>query len=302
MARRLPSLISLRAFEAAARHLSFARAAAELHVTPAAISQQIKQLEDYLGQALFRRGKVLALSETAREVLPWVTEAFDRLETAVERLRPSHASGPLVVSTPPTFAARWLMSRLENFQTRYPHIEIRLLATRRLVDFTLEDVDVAVRFGSGPFPGLHAEPLMKESIVPVSSPVVADAINSPADMTRCNLLHDESQDWDPAFPDWETWLLSLGVAVEAPLRLRHFGDTSLTVEAAMSGLGATLVWYSLVADELRAGRLVQLLGLSLSTHHGYHLVIPPNRLNLPKVICFKEWLLEQTRLSGKEQG
>ncbi len=295
MSRRLPTLTAVRAFEAAARHLSFARAAEELHVTPAAISQQIKLLEDYVGQPLFRRGKTLAISEAALTVLPMISEAFDQLEKAMDRLRPGDASGPLVVSTPPTFAARWLIPRLEDFQKRYPEIELRLLATPRLVDFAMEDVDIAVRFGAGPFAGLHAEPLMQESIVPVASPAVANNIQAPADLLNNTLLHDESHEWDPAYPDWETLLLSLGVSVETPPRIRYFGDTNLSIQAAMSGLGVALVWHSLVVDELRVGRLVQLLGQALSTKHRYHLLTTPNRLNLPKVSAFREWLLDQTQ-------
>lgn len=295
MSRRLPPLTSLRAFEAAARHLSFARAAEELHVTPAAISQQIKQLEDYLGLLLFRRGKVLALSDAASISLPQITESFDRLEKAVDRLRPDYAAGPLVVSTPPTFAARWLVSRLEDFQNRNPGIELRLLATSRMVNFALEDVDVAVRFGTAPFQGLHAERLMQESIVPVASPTVAASIKTPTDLLRCTLLHDESHDWDPAFPEWKTWFLSLGVTIENPLRVRRFGDTNLTIQGAMTGLGITLVWRSLVVDEIRAGRLVQLFDSALPTNHGYHLVMPPNRLNMPKVSAFRDWLLAQSQ-------
>lgn len=295
MSRRLQPLTSLRAFEAAARHLSFARAADELHVTPAAISQQIKQLETSLGQSLFRRGKTLSLSEPARTVLPLVTQAFDQLEKAIERLRTSGATGPLVVSTPPTFAARWLIPRLDDFQTRFPDIELRLLATRRIVDFALEDVDVAVRFSSGPFHGLHAEPLMQESIVPVASPVIADSIHHLNDLTRCNLLHDGNNHWDPAFPDWETGLIALGVDVTGPLRIRHYDDANLTIQAAVSGLGVALTWRSLVADELRKKQLVQLFDLSLSTAQGYHLVTTPNRLNMPKVAAFRDWLLHQSQ-------
>jgi len=295
MSRRLPSLTAVRAFEAAARHLSFARAAEELHVTPAAISQQIKQLEDYLGLTLFRRGKTLALSDAAQTALPLLSEAFDQLEKAVDRLRAGDASGPLVVSTPPTFAARWLVPRLEDFQSRYPEIELRLLATRRLVDFVLEDVDVAVRFGAGSFAGLHAEPLMQESIVPVASPAVAQTIHTPADLITSTLLHDESHEWDPAYPDWETWLISLGLTLETPLRIRHFGDMNLSIQAAMSGLGVALVWHSLVVDELHSGRLVQLFGHALATQQAYHLVTAPNRFNLPKVQAFREWLLGQTQ-------
>jgi LysR family glycine cleavage system transcriptional activator len=293
MSRRLPPLNALRAFEAAARHRSFARAAEELHVTPAAISQQIKQLEDNLGVSLFRRGKVLALNETARVALPLLSEAFDGLEKAAARLRADKRDGPLVVSVPPAFAARWLVPRLDDFHSRHPDIELRLIATRRLVEFAVEDVDVALRFGAGPYPGLHAERLMTEVIVPVAAPALAATIKHPADLLRCTLLHDDSHEWDPAFPDWDTWLASLVVAVDAPLRIRHYGDINLVIQAATSGLGVALAWHSLVAEELRGGRLVQLLDSALPTAHGYHLVTPRNRLQVPKVAAFRDWLLGQ---------
>lgn len=293
MSRRLPSLTALRAFEAAARHLSFARAAEELHVTPAAVSQQIKLLEDTLGQALFRRGKSLTLSEPAGASLPMLSEAFDQLERAVNRLRPGHDDGPLVVSAPPTFAARWLVGRLDDFQTRHPEIELRLLATRRLVNFTVEDVDVAVRFGSGPYAGLYAERLMPEAIIPVAAPGLAATIRTPTDLLACTLLHDDGHQWDPAFPDWDTLLASLGVNVAATLRIRRFGDANLVIQAVTAGLGVALAWHSLVADDLLAGRLVHLFGSTLPTGHGYHLVTPPARLSAPKVAAFRAWLVEQ---------
>lgn len=293
MPRQLPSLTALRAFEAAARHRSFARAAEELHVTPAAVSQQIKQLEDHLGVSLFRRGKALMLSDAAAASLSALSEAFDQLERVVRRLRPDRLDGPLVVSAPPTFAARWLVTRLDDFHARHPDIELRLLATRRLVDFTVEDVDVAVRFGSGPYAGLHADRLMPEAIVPVVAPALAARIAAPADLADCILLHDDLQAWDPAFPDWETWLASLDVAVTGSLRVRHFGDSNLVIQAACSGLGVALAWHSLVLDELQAGHLVRLFDHSLPTDHGYHLVTLPDRLEVPKVAAFRTWLLDQ---------
>ncbi|HKJ77472.1 MAG TPA: transcriptional regulator GcvA [Gammaproteobacteria bacterium] len=293
MYRRLPSLTALRAFEAAARHRSFTRAAEELHVTPAAVSQQIKQLEEHLGVPLFRRGKVLALSEAAAASVGSLSDAFDQLERAVDRLRPRQGAGPLVVSAPPAFAARWLVTRLDDFHTRHPDIELRLLATRRLVDFAVEDVDVAVRFGSGPYTDLHAERLMPEAIVPVAAPELAEAIRTPADLADCVLLHDDLHAGDPAFPDWETWLASLEVNPEQPLRIRRFGDSNLVIQAAGAGLGVALVWHSLVVDELRAGRLVRLLDHSLPTDHGYHLVTLPDRVQTPKVAAFRAWLIEQ---------
>lgn len=293
MPRHLPPLTALRAFEAAARHLSFARAAEELHVTPAAISQQIKLLEEHLGLTLFRRGKTLALSTPASVSLPLLTEAFDQMERAVACLRPDGDDGPLVVSVTPGFAARWLVNRLDNFQTRHPEVELRLQATKRLVDFQTEDVDIAVRFCAGPHLGLHVERLMPEAIIPVATPELAAGIGNAADLLRCTLLHDEAAEGDPCFPEWDTWLTSLGVEIREPLRIRHFGDYHLVIQAASAGLGVGLCLHSLVADDLRTGRLVHLFGNAVPTSYGYHLVTPAHRLHIPKIAAFRSWLLEQ---------
>lgn len=267
-----------------------ARAAAELHVTPAAVSQQIKHLEEYFGQALFRRGKKLALSDSAEDVLPRISDAFDRLERAVAQLSRSAHEGPLVVSAPPTFAARWLVPRLDEFHGRHPEIEMRLLATRRLVDFALEDVDCAVRFGGGDYPGLVVVRLISESIIPVAAPSLAAGVAEVADLLEKPLLNDEWHSASPGFPDWETWFASQGVKVESPLRSKHFGDANLTIQAALSGLGVALVWRSLVVDDLREGRLVWLLDKAMATRMAFHFVAPPNRINSPKVQAFREWL------------
>ena len=296
MSRRLPPLTALRAFETAARHRSFARAATELHVTPAAISQQVKQREDYFGLPLFKRGKNLSLTESAMVNLPLLSEAFDLLERASARLRMDRQNAPLVVSTPPTFAARWLVGRLDDFQSRHPEIELRLLATRRLVDFDVEDVDVAVRFGSGPYTDLSAEQLMPEAIIPVAAPGLAASLQTANDLSTCTLLHDDGNEWDPAFPDWDSLLATLDVKVDGALRIRHFGDTNLVIQAATSGLGVALAWRSLVMDDLATGRLVQLFDSALPTQHSYHLVTPPDRLAIPKVAAFRDWLLEQGML------
>ncbi len=191
MPRQLPPLTALRAFEAAARHLSFVRAAEELHVTPAAISQQVRLLEDHLGVSLFRRGRKLALGDAAAALLPLVSEAFDQIERAMLKVRPSALNNALVVSSPPAFASRWLIPRLEDFQTRHPDIDLRLDATKRPVNFEVEDVDVAIRFGAGNYPGLVAERLMPEAIVPVAAPVLAATIHTPDDLARCTLLEDD---------------------------------------------------------------------------------------------------------------
>jgi LysR family glycine cleavage system transcriptional activator len=292
MSRRLPPLNALRAFEAAARHCSFVRAAEELHVTPAAISQQIKVLEDYLGVALFRRGKLLSLSESASAVQALVSEAFDQLERATLKIRAYRDDGPLVVSAPPAFAARWLIPRLDAFHAQHPEVDLRLLATQRLVDFRVEDVDLAIRFGAGDYPDLHAERLMSETIVPIAAPKLAQAIKRPSDLARYTLLEDEWHTANGVFPDWETWLATLQV-VDMPLHVQHFGDANLVLQAAVAGLGVTLAWHSLVIDDLKSGRLVRLLDKTIPTTLSYHLVIPHNRTMLGKVVTFRAWLLDQ---------
>ena len=302
MSRRLPSLTALRAFEAVARHLSMARAAEELHVTPAAVSQQVKQIEDQLGRPLFKRGKMLALSDAAEAALPLLTDAFDRLERAAAQLRIGTNDGPLVVSTPPAFAARWLVPRLEDFQVRHPEIELRLLATRRRVDFALEDVDCAVRFGDGSYSDLDVERLMPEAIIPVATPALAAEITSVADIARKSLLDDEWHTGNMAFPDWDTWLASQGVIPDKPLHIKYFEESNLTIQAALSGLGVALVWRTLVEDDLKAGRLVWLLDQTIATRMAYHLVVPRNRATLPKVAAFRAWLLGKATGSWPRSG
>lgn len=291
MPRRLPPLNALRAFEAAARHLSIARAAEELHVTAGAVSQQVKLLEDLVGHDLFKRAKTLTLTEAGQAALPLLTDAFDRLERAAAQLRQRGGEGPLVVSAPPTFAARWLVPRLEDFQSRHPEVELRLQATRRLVDFAVEDVDLAIRFGSGDFPGLHVERLMPEVLIPVAAPAVADGVASVADIASRPLLDDELHTRNRIVPDWETWLASQGVTPPARLRIQHFEDSNLIIQAATAGLGIALVWRSLVEDDLKQGRLVRILDQAIDTRMAFHLVVPPERMALAKVAAFRGWLL-----------
>lgn len=292
MTRRLPPLNALRAFEAAARHRSFARAADELHVTPAAVSQQIKLLEDHLGTVLFRRGKNLALSESAQDVLPLLSEAFDQMERAMQQVSAGHASGPLILSAPPAFSAHWLIPRMDDFHARHPEVDVHMLATRRIVDFSLEDVDMAIRFGSGRHPGLQAEQLMPETIVAVALPAVAAAIHTPADLAGAKLIEDDWHTRRGLFPEWSSLLATLGVA-EAPLRIRRYSDAELAIQAASAGLGVTLAWHSLVAADIQSGRLARVLDHAIPTDLGYHVVIPKNRVALPKVALFRAWLFEQ---------
>ena len=292
MARHLPPLNALRFFEAAARHRSFVRAAEELHVTPAAVSQQIKLLEDYLGVSLFKRGRTLVLNESAHDALHLVSDAFDQLERAMLRVHSGSIAGPLNVSTPPVFAARWLIPRMDDFYARYPDVEIHLLATRRVVDFSMEEIDVAIRFGSGPHPGLSVESLMPEVIVPVAAPGLAATIKTPGDLAHANLIEDDWHIMRGAFPEWKALLATLGV-VDIPLSIRRFGDADLAIQAAINGLGITLTWQSLVLNDLKSGRLVRVLNHSIPTDLSYQLVMPKNKAVLSKVAAFRAWLFEQ---------
>lgn len=297
MSRHLPPLNALRFFEAAARHKSFVRAAAELHVTPAAVSQQIRLLEDHLGVALFKRGRVLVLNESAEDAAALIGDAFDQLERAALRMRSGSVAGPLVVSAPPAFAAHWLIPRLGDFYARYPDLEIHLSATRRLVDFAMEEVDVAIRFGGSMHPGLSVERLMPETIVPVAAPAIAASIGSLEDLLRVSLIE---YDWDAmqgVFPGWQAWLAALGAAA-APVHIRRFGDADLAISAAIEGLGVALTWRSLISSDLKSGRLVQVLDHSLPTDLSYHLVMPKNRSALSKVAVFRAWLFEQVEQSS----
>ncbi len=292
MARHLPPLNALRFFEAAARHRSFVRAAEELHVTPAAVSQQIRLLEDHLGVALFKRGKTLVLNEAAQDALTPISEAFDQLERAMLRVRSGSVAGPLTISAPPAFTSRWLIPRLGDFYARYPDVEVHVLATRRVVDFALEEVDLAIRFGGDALGGLSVERLMPETIVPVAAPRVARTIKNVAALARAKLIEDDWHVMRGTFPEWKALLAASGVP-DTPLSIRRFGDADLAIQAALEGLGVTLAWHTLVANDLKKGRLVQVLGHSIPTELCYQLVMPGNKKMLSKVAAFRAWLVEQ---------
>lgn len=292
MARHLPPLNALRFFEAVARHRSFIRAAEELHVTPAAVSQQIKLLEDHLGVTLFKRGKTLVLNESATDALHHLSEAFDQIERTMLRVSSGSIAGPLVISAPPAFSARWLIPRLGNFYARYPDVEINLHASRRVVDFSMEEVDVAIRFGNAQQPGLSAETLMPEMIVPVAVPEIAAKIKKPTDFARAYLIEDDWHITRSTIPDWKTWLASMEI-VETPLHIRRFGDSDLAIHAALNGLGVTLIWHTLVTDDLKSGRLMRVRDYSIPTELTFQLVMPKNKRMVSKVVAFRDWLFEQ---------
>ncbi len=291
MVRRLPPLNALRAFEAGARHLSFTRAADELHVTQAAVSHQVKALEEYLGVALFRRmTRRLALTEAGRVLLPVVSDAFERIADTAERLRDDAEERGLTVSLTPSFGARWLGQRLGRFWAQHPDIDLKLHHSRRLADFRREEVDMAVRWGCGEWPGLAAEFLMRAGFTPVCSPVLLEGphpLRRPADLVHHTLLHEED------YEDWAQWLMVAKVEGVDARRGPVIDDPSMLDRATLEGQGVALGRTALIGEHLAAGRLVRPFSLDLETDYAYYLVYPPQALVRPRVKAFRDFVLAE---------
>ena len=297
--RRLPPLNALRAFEAAARHLSFTRAAEELHVTPAAVSQQVKALEEYAGTPLFRRlTRALRLTEAGQAVLPPLQEGFEKLAEAAKVLRERDDERVLTVSTPPTFGAKWLVPRLDRFHREHPEYDLRLDATDRRIDFRDETADVALRYGAGHYPGLVAECLLSEFSLPVCSPALLDGehpLRTPSDLRHHVLLHVEWTAGKESAPSWRMWLRAAGVDDVPADRGPRFNVESLALQAAMDGQGVALASGATVADDLAAGRLVQPFpdAGQQATRFCYYLVYPQSHLARAKVAAFRDWVMKE---------
>ncbi len=291
MSDRLPPLNALRAFECAARHLSFTRAAQELHVTQAAVSHQVKALEDYLGIRLFRRlNRALRLTDEGQVYAPALKEAFQQIRAATRRLRAQEATSPLTVSVLPSFAARWLVPRLGRYRLRHPEADLLIDPTPRLADLAQGEVDVAIRYGRGRYPGLTSWRLLGEDLFPVCSPALLDAsgpLDRPRDLARVHLLHDDDHS------DWRAWLDAVGSPEVNPGRGTVFTDSSMLVQAAIDGQGVAMARGVLADDALRQGLLVRPFAQSLPTEFAYYLVCLPERAEQPKIARFREWLLEE---------
>ncbi len=295
MARRLPPLNALRAFEAAARHLSFTKAAEELYVTQAAISHQVKALEEALDLQLFRRlNRRLMLTDAGQLYLPALTEAFDAIDTATGRLRADDNAGRLVVSVANSLAAKWLLPRLPHFRDRHPDIEVEISAADRLVDFGRDTVDMAIRYGLGNYPGLRVDSLMKDTNFPVCSPGLLAGpvpLSEPDDLRRHSLLHDAVGVFDA--PDWSKWLAAVGITGAWTDRGQRYSHSSLVLQAAIDGQGVALGRSTLVALDLEAGRLVQPFGPALPSIYACYVVSPPATAERPKIKAFRDWLLDE---------
>jgi LysR family glycine cleavage system transcriptional activator len=294
---RLPPLSALRAFEAAARLNSFSRAAAELFVTPAAISHQIHTLEQDLGVQLFHRlNRSIELTASGRVLLPGLSEAFAGLHSAVKRLRAHNDTGSLTVTASPSFAAKWLVLRLHRFQARCPDIDVRISATDEVVDLTQGDFDIAIRYGGGRYPGLDVELLFTNEVFPACSPrLLAEGppLRSPEDLRHHALIHDQAIERDPLVPTWPMWLRAAGVKSPAPSGGLSFNNMSLALDAAIAGHGVVLAYSTIAAADIAAGRLVRLFSLGLPDQFAYYIVTAPGARERLKVRAFRDWLREE---------
>ncbi|MFC7291831.1 transcriptional regulator GcvA [Hirschia litorea] len=297
---RLPPLNALRAFEAAARRLSFTKAAEELNVTPGAISQQIRHLEEFSGGPLFRRtGRQVLLTEVGEATLPLLTNAFEQLLEATHVLRAPKRRNRLMISCAPSFAAKWLAHRLEDFQALHPEAEVWISADNAVIDFAGPEIDLAIRYGGGNYEGLRVEKLMSESVMPVCSPSLLEGkhpLRTPADLQHYTLLHDESPEHDPSCPDWASWLKARNVKNVDAARGLRFNQAAMVVEAAASGRGVALAKRAIAAGDLENGRLIAPFADGTNEiNFAYWTVWPRGRTQSPIAREFIKWVKEEAQ-------
>lgn len=302
----MPPLNALRAFESAARHLSFTRAAEELNVTPGAISHQIKGLEELIGQPLFRRlPRALLLSDAGQRALPKLREGFDLLAEGAESMRAAAATGELIVSMSPSFAALWLVPRLDRFSARHPDIDIRIDATIALADFDRDEVDAAIRYGLGGYEGMAEVCLFSESVFPVCAPSIMAGphpLRAPADLRHHTLLHIDWRGQPATWPNWRMWLTASGARAIDPDRGIKFSLATTAIQAAIDGQGVALAPDVLVEREIAAGRLVRPFDLTLEAlDFSYYFICPSAKRDAPKIAAFRDWLIEEaSAIAGAE--
>lgn len=294
---KLAPLNALRAFECAARHLSFTKAARELHVTPAAVSQQVGLLEEYLGVRLFVRvNRTLRLTEVAAQCLPELQQGFELIASAVSHVRASEETGPIELCAAPSFASKWLVPRLHTFAERQPHIDVRMTAQFELPDFRQGEFHAAIHFGHGPYRGLHAERVYKVAALPLCSPKLLASgrpLRSPSDLRHHRLIHDESLQLDESRPDWAAWLDAASVTDVDASRGSSFSHTLLALEAAIDGHGVVLTLDRLAAADVRAGRLIAPFDVALPLEAAYYFVCPPAYAERAKIKSFRQWLIAE---------
>ncbi len=293
MADRLPSLTALRAFEAAARHMSFAQAAHELSVTPAALSFQIKSLEEHLGEPVFRRlNRAVELTEAGKTLAPGVTDGFERLTAAWRATLRLQQGTSLTVSAGPAFTAKWLAPRMYEFAQKHPEIELRLAASLRRMDFMRDDVDIAIRFGYPEDEGLFALPLMRECSMPVMTPALAAKFTTPQSLAEAPLLHDDSAAFLNPPVDWQAWFTATNVA-GTPKSGPRFSQADHAIDAALSGAGVLLARSSVLARLLSDGQLVAPFQTVLTSKAEYRFLCAKGTESQPKIASFLRWMQDE---------
>jgi len=292
--RKLPNLAALRAFEAAARHESFSRAADEIHVTPGAVSHQIRALEEELGLQLFtRNGKRIAVTDSGQRFAASIRKALGEIAASADALREQSRQQRLVVSSPPSFASRWLAPRLWKFVDRHPGIEVVLQSSSHLNDLARDGIDVGVRFGLGHYPGLKSEMVMEDFYYPVASPHYRQGRlpSSPQQLRDCTLLR-----MDGLQESWLPWFALAGLDLPDPAGGLVTEDSSLTLRAAADGAGVALTRHAIASQEIAAGELVRLFDIALRSDRAYYFVTVPNASPKPQVRHFRDWLEEEIAL------
>ncbi|OYW81633.1 MAG: LysR family transcriptional regulator [Asticcacaulis sp. 32-58-5] len=299
---RLPPLSALRVFEAAARHESFKHAAEELFVTPGAVSQQIRLLEDHVGVELFvRDGRRVVLSDAGKASALILKEAFEKMFEATRLMKQVQQKGRVTISVAPSFAAKWLMPRLSDFNAQNPDVDVWVSADMTTTDFATSDVDLAIRYGHGNYQGVNVEHLLEEGVLPVCSPLLYDAapIRKPEDLSNHVLLHDVGFETDPTCPDWPMWFKAHKVEGVDASRGPRFNQSHMVIEAAVAGRGVALAKRTIAEADLKAGRLQALFGEDFSPiSYGYYLVWPQSREPSQAQTRFMDWLRAQAREEG----
>lgn len=307
MKRSLLPLNALRAFDAAARHMSFKLAADDLSVTPAAISQQIRSLEDFLGVELFRRtNRSLVLTEAAQLSLAPLKEGFERMEEAVDILTESKTSNVLKVSVSPSFASKWLVPRLASFYERRPDAIVKISATMQITDFKAEDVDIAIRYGLGNYTGLYEEEILRETVFPVCAPSLIEGkedATCPSAILNYTLIHDDSTAEDDSVPTWAMWMKAAGIQMAEGMPALHFNNHALAIEAAVAGRGILLARSVIAEEDLKAGRLVKPFGEAVPINFAHYIVCPEDKLKNERVQDLIDWLRTETgKKTEPEEG
>jgi LysR family transcriptional regulator, glycine cleavage system transcriptional activator len=299
---RLPSLNALRAFEATARHLSFARAADELFVTKAAVAQQVRQLEEEVGAPLVERlGRGLRLTESGLAGIRDLADGFAILGRAARAMREANGRRFLVINSSPSFAATWLVGRVGKFKAQHPEIDVLLDANPMEDTLERSNVDALIRWGTGDFPGLSNTLLFKEDVFPVCSPALAHGkhpLDQPHDLRDHNLLH---LNWNPSFstwPAWSDWLKAAGAAEVDASRGVWFNHMSMTIHAAAQGQGVALASLAIAADELAAGRLIAPFTTSVHTPYGYYFLCRSDQAISPRIAALRDFLVAEAAISS----